>query len=180
MAKEEKGITVENCRVLLANFMEKEEISAPQISKVIGCSHATTARLLAEITLPTEEFMKQTGILIEIGYEPYSKLSKTQKEGIAENIGAIGGGILGFGGITAAVSSSGAVVGLGATGISSGLAAVGFGGMMGGLMTVAAVPALAALGGYSIIKGVKYLFAEDELNSEKIDERWEIKKIQND
>ena len=177
MSEENKGITVENCRILLANFMEKDEVSAPKISKVFGCSYATTARILAGITLPTVDFMKQSGILMELGFKVYSKLSESDKENISKNIGAIGGGILGFGGITAAVSASGVVAGLGITGITSGLAAVGFGGMMGGLMTVAAVPALAALGGYGIVKGVKHMMEEKDLNTDKIDEKWEIRKV---
>ena len=173
---EVKEITHENCRLLLAGYMEKEEISAPRISKAIGCSHATIARILAGITKPTLNFMKQVGILIELGFKTYKKLSESEKEDISEKIGAVGGGVLGFGAITAAVSVSGTVAGLGAAGITSGLAAIGAGGMLGGVLTLAAVPLAATAVGYGIIKGIKYLIAEDDLNSEKIDLKWEIKK----
>jgi len=46
--KEIKEITVENCRVILASYMEKENVSAPSISKAMRCSHATIDGSLAE------------------------------------------------------------------------------------------------------------------------------------
>ena len=175
MSEEAKGITHENCRVLLAAYMEKENISAPKISKAIGCSHATMTRILAGITKPTLEFMKQVGIMTELGFKRYKKLSDSDKEKISEAIGATGGGILGFGAITAAVSASGAVAGLSAAGIASGLAAIGAGGMLGGVLTLAAVPIAAGAAGYGVIKGVKYLMSESDANADKIDTKWEIK-----
>ena len=170
---EKEGINAENCRVLLAAYMEKDEISVSKISKSIGCSTPTVNRILAGETLPTIDFIKQVGILVELGYEKYKKLSDADKEQISEAIGAVGGGILGFGAITAAVSASGSVAGLSAAGIASGLAAIGAGGMLGGILTLAAVPIAAGALGYGIIKGIKYLVSEDELSSESIDEKWE-------
>ncbi len=173
--EEAKGITHENCRVLLAAFMEKENIAAPRISKTIGCSHATTARILAGITKPTIDFMTQVGVMTELGFKRYAKLSDSEKETISEKMGIVGGGLVGFGSITAAVSSAGVVTGLGGAGIASGLAAIGAGGMLGGILTLAAVPIAAGAAGYGIIKGVKFLVSESELNDEKLDKKWEIK-----
>jgi hypothetical protein len=120
--------------------------------------------------------IKQIGIMIELGFVTYSKLSNTQKEHISETIGTFGGGILGFGSITAAISSLGVVSGLSATGITSGLAALGAvvsGGMAVGVMVAAAIPIAAGATGYAIIKGVKYLANEWQLNITEFDERWE-------
>ena len=66
---EKEGINAENCRVLLAAYMEKDEISVSKISKSIGCSTPTVNRILAGETLPTIDFIKQVGILVELGYE---------------------------------------------------------------------------------------------------------------
>jgi len=172
------NITPENCRLLLAAYMKENEIGAPRISKAIGCSHATLARILAGTSEPTIEFMKQVGILIEIGYKRYQKLSNAEKETISEKIGATGGGIVGFGAITAAISASGTVIGLSAAGITSGLAAIGAtvgGGMAAGVTVLAAIPIVAGAAGYAIIKGVKYFFSQRELNSEAIDSKWEVR-----
>ena len=170
-------ITAENCRALLAAFMEQNEIGVPRIAKVIGCSHATLARILAGSTHPTTEFMKQVGILIGVGFEKYGKLSNAQKETISETIGTVGGGAVGFGSIAAAISTSGAVAGLSAAGITSGLAALGAvvgGGMAVGVAVAAAIPIAAGAVGYGIIKGVKYFFSQSELNAEKLDPKWEV------
>ena len=170
------SITPENCRLILAAYMDENDIGVPRLSKAIGCSHATLARILAGTSKPTLEFMKQVGILIDIGYERYQKLSDAEKETISESIGAAGGGVVGFGAITAAISSSGAVAGLSAAGITSGLAAIGAvvgGGMAAGVAVLATIPIAAGAAGYAIIKGVKYFFSQQDLNSEAIDPKWE-------
>ena len=178
MSNESNEITVDNCNSLIAVFMEEEDVQAKQISKSIGCSVPTVLRILAKETLPTEEFMKQIGLMFTIGFKSYSKLSSSDKESISESIGSLGGGALGFAGITAAISASGTTLGLSAAGITSGLTAIGFGGMVGGVMTLAAVPIAAGGIGYGIIKGVKYLISEKHLKSDDIDEKWETKVIQ--
>ncbi len=174
--KEIKEITVENCRVILASYMEKENVAAPRISKAMGCSHATIARILGGITKPTIEFIKQMGIMIELGIKRYKKLTESEREIISEAIGTVGGGVLGFGAITAAVSASGTVIGLSAAGIASGLAAIGVGGMVGGVLSLAAVPIATGALGYGIIKGVKYLFSSRDLNADNLNPKWEVKK----
>ena len=53
------------------------------------------------------------------------------------------------------------------------IVAIGPGGIVGGVLTVAAIPIVAGVAGYGIIKGIKYLISEDELNSDNIDTKWE-------
>lgn len=169
-------LTQDNSRILLAAFIEENDLTVRQVSKAIGCSEETLFRILAARSLPSDEMIKQIGIMIELGFVSYSNLLKAQKEHISESIGAVGGGILGFGSITAAVSSLGAVSGLSAAGITSGLSALGAvvsGGMVAGIMVAAAIPIAAGAAGYAIIKGVKYLASEWQLNVTDIDEHWE-------
>jgi len=126
------GISKENFKNFLAPFMEENKLSVSKVAKAIGCPESSIGRILMDITIPSNEMLKQGVVLIEIGFERYKKLTKAEKEKISEAIGTIGGGVLGFGSITAAVSASGAVVGLSAAGIASGLAAIG--GIVGGGM----------------------------------------------
>jgi hypothetical protein len=175
--------TRDNSRVFLAAFIEENDLNVRQVSKAIGCSEATLIRILAARSLPSDEMIKQIGIVIELGFDSYSKLSNAQKEHISESIGTIGAGILGFGSITAAISSLGTVSGLSATGITSGLAALGNvvrGGMAAGVIVAAAIPIAAGAAGYAIIKGVKHLANEWQLNVTDIDERWEILNLPED
>ena len=168
-------LTQDNSRILLAAFIEENELTVRQVAKAIGCTEATLNRILAAHSLPSDEMMKQIGILIELGFVSYSKLSNAQKERISESIGTVGGGMLGFGSITAVVGSLG-VSGLSAAGISSGLATLGAvvsGGMATGIMVAAAIPIATGAAGYAIIKGVKYLANEWQLNVTDIDEHWE-------
>jgi hypothetical protein len=165
-----------NCRLLLAAFMEQASISVPRFSKAAGCSMATTGRILAATTLPTPRFIRQVGILMSIGIDQYETLTAAQKEKISEAIGSGGGAVVGFASISAAVSASGAVAGLSAAGITSGLASIGTlvgGGMVAGVAVAAAIPLAAGAAGYGIIKGVKYFFAQRELNSDELSPEWE-------
>lgn len=115
--------------------------------------------------------------MIGIGFDKYQKLTDSEKENISEKLGVVGGGTLGFASIAATISSLGSVAGLSAAGISSGLAALGAivgGGMLAGVSVAAAIPLAAGAIGYGIIKGVKHLFGERYLNTEEIDQKWEI------
>ena len=168
-------ITQDNSGLLLTAFIKENDLTVRQVSKAIGCSEATLNRILATRSLPSDEMIKQIGIMIELGFVAYSKLSNAQKERISESIGTLGGGILGFGSITAVVSSLG-FSGLSAAGITSGLATLGAvvsGGMAAGIMVAAAIPIAAGATGYAIIKGVKYLASEWQLNVTDIDNHWE-------
>lgn len=111
-------ITRESLWVLLAAFIEKYDLTTRRVAKSIGCSDATITRLLFGQTLPSDEMMKQVLLMIELGFDKYSGLTEAQKEQLSQKIGAVGGGVLGFSGITAAVGALG-VPGLSAAGITS-------------------------------------------------------------
>ncbi len=167
----------ENCGSLLAKFIKENDLDVRRVAKAIGCSEATLNRILTTQSLPSDEMMKQVGIIMELGFNSYSKLSNAQKEHITEAIGTVSGGVLGFTSISAAIGTLGTVSGLSAAGITSGLSTLGIivgGGMVGGVIVAAAIPIVAGATGYGIIKGVKYLANEWQLNVTEFDERWEI------
>lgn len=172
-----KEITRDNCRLLLAAFLEKHGLSTRVVARAIGCPEASIARILEAKSKPSDEMLKQVGVMFEIGFEKYQKLTEVEKEKISETLGTIGGGTLGFASITATISTLGTVAGLSAPGITSGLAALGAivgGGMAAGVSVAAAIPIAAGAIGYGIIKGVKYLFSEHQLSIDDIDQKWEI------
>jgi hypothetical protein len=173
-------ITNETCRIFLAAMMDHENFTTRDAAKAIGCGESTVQRILVGQTMPSDEMLKQIGIMAAIGFGKYKKLSEADKEKISETIGAVGGGILGFGSITAAVSAAGTVAGLGAAGIASGLAAIGAivgGGMVAGILTVAAIPIAAGAFGYAIIKGIKAIFEKQACDEDRFDPAWETPKI---
>ena len=140
-----ESITRENLKELLSNFIANNNLLNKDIAKAIGCSISSIERITNNRSYPSDEMIKQCGILFSIGYEGYKKLSKSDKEKISEGIGTVGGGVLGFGSITAVVSSLG-YAGLSAAGITSGLAAAGGlvgGGMALGITAIAAIPVAA-------------------------------------
>jgi|AntRauTorckE5430_2_1112549.scaffolds.fasta_scaffold12196_2 hypothetical protein len=172
-------INTENLRNFLAVFIEENNLTVKQVAKAIGCSIATLERVLVGETLPTNNLIKQVGILIAIGYKKYIKLSESEKETISEKMGTVGAGGFGFASITAAVSASGTVVGLSAAGISSGLAAIGSivgGGMIAGVTVVATIPILAGAVGYGLIKGIKTIFTNRKTNKTNLEPYWETSK----
>jgi hypothetical protein len=169
-------ITRENLRILLAAFIENNDLTARRVAKAIGCSDATVTRLLFGKTHPSDEMMKQVGLMIELGFERYATLSHAEKERFSEKLGTVSGGALGFSGITATVSALG-VPGLSAAGITSGLAGLGSlvgGGMIVGVSVAAAIPIVAGAAGYAIIKGIKFLASGKELDVTDVNPRWEI------
>lgn len=170
------NVNRDNFRVLLAHFMNEISITSREVAAAIGCSEMTVRRLLDGRSLPSDEMLKQGGIMFDVDFDWYRKLSKAEKEKLSEAIGSVGGGVLGFGSITAAVSASGSVAGLSAAGISSGLASLGAlvgGGMAAGIAVAATIPILAGAAGYGLIKGVKYIFREMRLNDKDRDPDWE-------
>ena len=161
---------------LFAAFLEKSKVKPRPAAKAIGCSEATMSRLLAGKSTPSEEMIKQSAVMIEIGFDRYRKLTKAEKEKISDALGAVSGGALGFAAVTAAVSTLG-IAGLSAAGISSGLAALGAivgGGMAVGISVAAAIPIAAGALGYGIIRGVKAIFEKKKLDTGKCDPLWEL------
>jgi hypothetical protein len=167
-----------NFSILLAAFMEKHELPVRRIARTIGCSVPTLDRLLIGVTYASDVMLREIAVMIELGIERYSKLSKAERKKIAETIGSLSGGTLGFGSVTAAVAALGSA-GLSAAGISSGLAALGAlvgGGMAAGVTVAAALP-LAGVGiGYGIIRAVKYFVGEKQLDAQSFDPKWEMPK----
>ena len=169
-------ISRNDCGVFLAAFMEKNKLSANKISKAITCSKASLNRIIGGQTLPSDEMLRRSAIMIELGFESYARLSNAEKEKISEILGIVGGGSLGIGSVTAAVSTLG-LAGLSAAGITSGLAALGAiigGGMVAGLSVAAAIPLGVAALGYGTIKAIKATLESYKSNQEKIDPRWEM------
>jgi len=169
------GFTVYNFRNILAAFMEKNNLNVDTVAKSIGCSEISLARILAGKTWPTDETLKQGAILIAVGFDVYNKLKGAVKEKISEAMGSIGGGTLGFGTITAVISTLG-IPGLSSVGITSGLAALGGiigGGMMAGVLATACIPIAAGAAGYLVVKTVKKYFGHIKVDSEGFDPKWE-------
>ncbi|PIF46329.1 hypothetical protein CLU96_3359 [Chryseobacterium sp. 52] len=174
-----ESITRENLANYLSVFLKNSEIPIKNAAKAIGCPIGTIERIISQETFPSDEMLKQSAILISIGYNKYKKLSNADKEKISESIGAVGGGVLGFGGISAAISASGAVVGLSAAGITSGLGAIGTivgGGMVAGATVIAVIPIAVGVAGYGAIKGIKALITHYKINDKNINKYWEINK----
>lgn len=163
----------------LTQFIKKDpkRPTPKDVAYTIGCSEATFIRLLDTSTYPSDDMLKQGALLIAIGYEKYTNLSNAEKEKITEAIGAVGGGAVGFGAITGAISTLGSVAGLSAAGITSGLATLGGligGGMVAGVMVAAAFPIVVGAAGVGIVAGVKHLATEHQVQQTDIDPRWEI------
>jgi len=171
-----KDVSLDAFGQFLNKFLVDNKIPVLKAAKVIGCPEATMKRILGGETKPTDAMMKQGCVMIELGVKRYSKLSKAEKEKISAIIGTTGGGVLGFGAVTAAVSAAG-ITGLSAAGITSGLAAIGSfvvgGGMVAGLIVTAGIPIVAAGAGYGIVKGIKFLINRAKLNKVVLDSAWE-------
>lgn len=171
-------ITKENYSQILKSYISQNKLELRKISKVIDCSIPTLERLLDNQTIPSDEMIKQTGILITLGFAKYSKLSNAEKEKYSEKLGTLSGAGIGFASITAVVGGLG-TAGLSGAGIMSGLAAVG--GFVGagaatGIVVVATVPILTGIVGYGLIKGIKHLTGNYKQKVISIDKRWEISK----
>jgi hypothetical protein len=100
-------ISRENLRVLLAASLEKHDLTTRRVAKAIGCSDVTVNRLRDGETLPSGEMMKQVGLMIELGFDKYARLSKAEKERLTEKASAVAGGVLGLTWISSVVSAAG-------------------------------------------------------------------------
>lgn len=168
-------INESNFNRILNTYMKKNNLSTAKISKALCCSKPTLERLLMDKTIPTDEMIKQAGLLIAIGIKQYDKMSKADKEKYSETIGTISGAGLGFASISAVVSSFG-IAGLSGPAIMSGLAAIGGylgAGAIAGITVVAVIPVLTGIGGYALIKGIKKATGYVRQQDVKIDKRWE-------
>lgn len=87
-------------------------------------------------------------------------------KGLADGFSNILAGSASVGIPIAALYFSGSIIGLGATGITSGLAALGFGGVLG-FSSMATGLGVLLLVGFGVNKGVKYLTGSDEIEARK-------------
>ncbi|MBA7609939.1 hypothetical protein ES703_17142 [subsurface metagenome] len=179
-AKLEEPVTKENCGEKLVLIQDVTGMSRRGLAKTIGVSESTLRRL--EIgengeggTLPTEDFMNRLWALSVIGIEKYRKMSNAKKEKISEAVGTTGGVVAGVGGSLAAIGAAGTVSGFSAAGITSGLAAIGGGTMLAGAGVIAAIPVATGLLGFGLVKGIKKICEANNLSSEEINEKWEIR-----
>lgn len=68
-------ISRNDCSVFLAAFIEKNDLSVKKVSKAITCSAATLNRIVGGKTLASDEMLRQTAIMVELGFDSYSRLS---------------------------------------------------------------------------------------------------------
>jgi transcriptional regulator with XRE-family HTH domain len=172
------NINQDNFSQVLGAYLKKDNISIEAFAMALKCSKHTVKRLLEKNTIPTEDMLKQTVLVIVLSLKEYKKLSESQKEKLSETLGITGGGIVGLGSLTALISSLG-TVGLSAAGITSGLATLGTiagGGMMAGIMVAGAIPILGVGIGYGIVKSIKWLATSKkylDAYEKDIDTKWE-------
>lgn len=170
-----ENIKSENYSEYLNSWITKNKIKLSKIAKAINCSVPTLNRLIKKQSYPSDEMIKQTGIMMTIGFPKFSKMSDAEKEQFSEKLGSISGAGLGFASVSAVVGGLG-TAGLSGAGIMSGLAAAGGiigGGAVVGIAVVAAVPILTGIAGYGIVKGVKHYTYDYKSKIEKIDAKWE-------
>ena len=177
----EEAVTKENCGSKLRLIKDVTGMSRRGLAKTIGVSESTLRRLEIgesgeEGTEPTEDFMNQLWALSVIGIEKYRNMSNAKKEKISEAIGTTGGVVAGVGGSLAAIGAAGTVSGFSAAGITSGLAAIGGGTMLAGAGVIAAIPVAIGLLGFGLVKGIKKICEANNLSSEEINEKWEIRR----
>ena len=172
-----ENLKPDNYSQYLNDWIIENEKKLSKIAKAINCSVPTLNRLLGKETYPTEEMIRQTGIMMSIGFTRYSKMSEAEKEQHSEKLGSVSGAGLGLASVSAIVGGLGSS-GLSGAGIMSGLAASGGvigGGAALGIGVVAAVPVLTGIAGYGIVKGVKYLTYDYKSKIDKIDPKWEVR-----
>lgn len=92
-----ESMSRDNFALVMAAFMEKENLAYRRIAKALTCSEFTILRLLVGYTLPSDEMLKQCAVLIELGFVRYSKLTHAERKQLSEKIGTVGGGVVGFG-----------------------------------------------------------------------------------
>ncbi len=171
-----KEITKENLPEYLKAFIKKNDLTTEKVARAVDCPNSSIVRVLERQTKPSDELMKQCGIMMEIGFPKYKKLNNAEKEKISESIGSVGGGVLGFGVISSAVSASGIAGLAGGAAITSGLAGLGAivgGGMAAGIAVAAALPIAGVALGYGMIKGIKALVRNHKHSKKEIDSNWE-------
>lgn len=156
--------------VMLAEYMKQHGLTVRRIATVFACSDATLTRLLNGSTLATDEMLRQIKLLLDIGFDRFSKLSIAERTSTMGNVGVLGGGAAGVG----IVAAAGA--GANAAGLAGGLAAAGGvvgGGMAAGIVVAAAIPLACAGIGYGLFRAAQYFLSESHLANDALDPKWE-------
>jgi len=170
-------ITPDNCKDYLVTFIKDNKLHLRQVAKAIECSEATLFRIINKRSLPSDEMIKQVGIMKTIGFSRYEKLTSAQKEKISEKIGALSAGILGFATINTAINFLG-ISGLSVAGITTGLAALS-GTLIAGVTVAVAIALARRALGRGAVKAFKHRKSEKALNATEIDKKWEIPIVTN-
>ena len=84
-------ITRERLFHFLAAFIEENKLQVSHVAKAIGCSEASLNRIILKKTLPSDEMLKQSGIIFAVGFDKYVTLTDAENEQISEKIYAVGG-----------------------------------------------------------------------------------------
>jgi len=176
----EETVTEDNCGSKIKLIKKVVGISHKNLAKIIGVSESTLRRLENRESKPTEDFMNRLMALSYVGVMKYGKMSDSDKEKISEFVGASGGVVAGMGGSIAAIGAAGTVSGFSAAGITSGLAAIGGGTMLAGIGVVAAIPVATGALGYGLVKGIKAICKANNLSSDEVNGRWEIRRKSTD
>lgn len=169
-------VTRGNYNELMVIFLQDSKVSLRQVAKAIGCTEITLNRLIAKITVPSDEMLRQTGIMLELGYKSYAKLAEYERKNIMESIGIFGGVALGFGMMTGFITDL-TYGGVSSESLISGLEELGalFGSdILIGMGIAVSVIALTGITGYGIAKALKTGITNAKSNKNRIDERWEM------
>jgi len=176
----EELVTKDNCGSKIKLIKKVAGISHKNFAKTIGVSESTLRRLENRKNDPTEDFMNRLMALSYVGVMKYGKMSDSDKEKISEFVGTSGGVVAGVGGSIAAIGAAGVVGGFSAAGITSGLAAIGGGTMLAGIGVVAAIPVATGALGYGLVKGIKAICKANNLSSDEVNDRWELRRKSKD
>ena len=84
-------LTRETLFHFLAAFIEENKLQVSHVAKAIGCSEASLNRIILKKTLPSDEMLKQSGIIFAVGFDKYVTLTDAENEQISEKIYAVGG-----------------------------------------------------------------------------------------
>lgn len=169
------NINSENYHTVFYNYVNTHKLNISKTAKALNCSVPTLDRLLKNQSKPSEEMIKQTGLLMVIGFEKYAKLSEAEKEKYSKKLGPLVGAGLGLASIPAVVGGLG-TAGLSGAGIMSGLATAGAivgGGAAAGIVVVGSGAILAGIAGYGTVKGIKHILSTIKSKRVNQDSRWE-------
>ncbi len=172
----DEQITQDNFRSYLYKFIVESSLEPTKVAKRLKMSPSTWNRLLKGESCPTEKTLKSSALMIGMGFEKFSKLSKAEEESLSEKLGSLGGGIVGLASIKAVIAASG-TAGLSAAGITSGLKCLGGllggGGMAAGVVTAALIPIAVGTSGFCLIKLIKHGITRIDRYKNKLDPRFE-------